>query len=79
MKARYEIDQKALSKMDVEIAFSMPLDEWRQLAEQIKSVDATWPGSKFLGQLNGTIRNIDDTTSTHWKVCEWGRAEPSSE
>ncbi|MGI9489303.1 MAG: hypothetical protein ACR2RF_26130 [Geminicoccaceae bacterium] len=75
MKARYQIDQQKLADMDVEIAFLMPLKEWRQLAEQIKSADATWPGSKFLGQLNGTIRNIDDTTSTSWAVSDWGDVE----
>lgn len=79
MKSRYEIDQRNLSDMDVEIAFNMPLKHWGELACQIEAAEAGHPASQFLAQLRTTIRKIETTTSTRWEIAGWNDAKPADD
>lgn len=69
MKARYELNQRALSEMSMTVEVQMTLKDWTELREALRST--TSPRSSIVEQFHGLVGRVLDqcntATSAYWE------------
>lgn len=63
IRAAYDIDSKAIAKMDLSITITMTVEEWRAFQKQTNEGTGSYEKSHVAGLIADAISNITRATS----------------